>query len=152
MSQGAPPFPGTGTVLGFDFGEKRVGVAVGDAAMKLAHPLTVIRAQANARRFQAIAALIEEWRPVLLVVGLPSREDGTAHPVGERCLRFARRLAGRFGLPVVVVDERLTSWSAEDGLAQAGVPADKRRAVLDAAAAQTILQSYFAEPHLARKP
>jgi putative Holliday junction resolvase len=127
-------------------------VAVGDAALKLAHPLTVIHGEGSARRFQAIAALVREWHPVLLVVGAPVREDGTAHPMGERCRRFARRLAGRFRLPVVVVDERLTSWSAEEALIRAGASPGKRRALLDAAAAQTILESYFAEPHLAKKP
>jgi putative Holliday junction resolvase len=144
--------PERGTVLAFDFGEKRVGVAVGDAALKLAHPLTVIQGEGSARRFQVIAALVQEWRPVLLVVGAPVREDGTAHPMGERCRRFARRLAGRFGLPVAVVDERLTSWSAEEALIRAGASPGKRRSLLDAAAAQIILESYFTEPHLAKKP
>ncbi len=144
--------PEQGTVLAFDFGAKRVGVAVGDAALKLAHPLTVIHGEGSAQRFQAIAALVREWHPVLLVVGAPVREDATPHPMEARCRRFARRLAGRFALPVVLMDERLTSWAAEDALRRAGASPEKRRALLDAAAAQTVLESYFAEPHLAKKP
>src|SRR5688500_20082537 len=90
--------PRTGTVLGFDFGTKRIGVAVGDFETRLAHPLTTIAASDNRARFAAIASLVSEWRPVLAVVGLPSREDGGEHPVGRLARRFAQRLRGSFGL------------------------------------------------------
>ena len=78
-----------GTVLAFDFGEKRIGVAVGERALAQAHPLTTIRSEANAVRFAAIAALIAEWRPERLVVGLPLALDGTPHAMTARCTRFA---------------------------------------------------------------
>jgi putative Holliday junction resolvase len=133
----------TTTVLAFDFGEKRIGVAVGDTSVRIAHPLTMITAEDNAARFAAIAALIDEWRPGRCVVGLPMHADGTEHEVSRLARRFAQRLEGRFRLPVSLVDERLTSRAAESRLAQSGVRADKMRHVLDAAAAREILEAWF---------
>ena len=109
-----------GTVLAFDFGEKRIGVAVGEWALGQAHPLTTIHGEANAERFAAIAALIGEWRPVSLVVGLPVALDGSAHAMSARCTRFANQLRGRFGLPVDYAEERLTSVEAEEKLRENG--------------------------------
>lgn len=137
------PHAKTGTVLAFDFGEKRIGVAVGDTAVGIAHPLTTIDAGDNRRRFDAIAALIEEWQPALLVVGLPAHRDGTEHAMSRLARKFAQRLHGRYALPVELVDERLTSATAEATLAAAGVAARKRKALLDEAAACEILQSHF---------
>ena len=101
-----------GTVLAFDFGEKRIGVAVGEWALRQAHPLTVIRSEANAERFARIAELLREWQPVGLVVGVPLALDGTPHAMTARCTRFANQLRGRFGLPVETAEERLTSVEA----------------------------------------
>jgi len=89
-----------GTVLAFDFGEKRIGVAVGECELGQAHPLTTIRSEVNLDRFNTIAALIREWQPISLVVGLPVALDGTAHSMTARCTRFANQLRGRFGLAV----------------------------------------------------
>lgn len=133
----------TGTLLAFDFGEKRIGVAVGEWALQQAHPLRVIQGTANAERFAAIAALIEEWRPSCLVVGLPTALDGTAHAMTARCVRFANQLRGRFGLPVNYADERLTSIDAEERLRQSGHSAKSAKTHVDAVAAQLILQAYF---------
>lgn len=134
----------TGTVLAFDFGEKRIGVAVGDLEVRIAHPLTVIAAADNRTRFAAIASLIREWRPAGLVVGLPSHADGSEHEIGRLARRFAQRLAGRFGLPVHLVDERLSSHAAEARLREQRVHRRRLKARLDMAAAQEILQTYFA--------
>ena len=131
------------TVLAFDFGEKRIGVAVGDTAVGIAHPLTMIDAADRQRRFAAIAALVEEWRPALLVVGLPAHLDGTEHELSRLARKFAREISTRFGLPVEFVDERLTSVSAELSLAASGVARDKRKLRVDQVAAQEILQDYF---------
>jgi len=139
---GAPALP-PGTVLAFDFGEKRIGVAVGETALKQSHPLAVIRAQANDERFAAIAALIAEWRPAYLVVGLPVSLDGNPHGMTARCTRFANQLKGRFGLPVAFADERLTSLEAEERLRETGHNAKTAKTHVDAVAAQLILQSYF---------
>ena len=131
-------------MLAFDFGEKRIGVAVGDSATGIAHPLTTIAAADNRSRFAAIAALIEAWRPGVLVVGVPMPEAERVHPVADLARRFARRLEGRFGIATHLVDERLTSYMAEARLREAGVSRRKSRQALDAAAAQVILEAYFA--------
>jgi putative Holliday junction resolvase len=134
-----------GTILAFDFGTRRIGVAVGTMMLGSARPLTTISAQANDARFAAIGKLIAEWQPASLVVGLPLALDGTAHEMTERCRRFARQLEGRFGLPVVLADERLTSTAAEASLRERGHDWRRRKANLDAEAAALILQSHFDE-------
>ena len=133
----------TGTIFGFDFGEKRIGVAVGESILKLAHPLTTINTEIIASRFAQIASLINEWQPNLLVVGLPTYMDGTPHAITSLSRKFAQRLEGRFNLPVMMLDERLSSFEAEQYLGEAGVSLEKQKKLLDAVAAQTILQSYF---------
>lgn len=135
--------PRTGTVLAFDFGTRRIGVAVGDFETRLAHPLTTITQPENRGRFAAVERLVAEWRPALAVVGLPSREDGSEHPVGRLARRFAQRLHGRFGLPVELVDEHLTSHDAEQSLRAAGARGLKLEAALDPVAAQRILETFF---------
>jgi len=139
ISSAAP----AGTVLAFDFGTQRIGVAVGETGIGVAHPLATIAATAGRERFEAIGALIEEWRPVLLVVGLPTHADGTAHAMTARALRFARQLEGRFGLPVTCCDERHTTQDAELALRGAGVRGRAGRTVRDRVAAQLILQAYL---------
>lgn len=120
------------TVLAFDFGLKRIGVAVGESELRTAHPLPGIAAPG----FDAIDKLVKEWRPDMLVVGLPVAED-REHPMAKRVQRFARQLEGRFRLPVARVDERYTSVEAQSLLR--GM---KRKAV-DSVAAQLILEQYF---------
>ena len=138
-----PPHPRTGTVLAFDFGTKRIGVAVGDFETRLAHPLTIIAAAENRARFTAIERLVAEWRPALLVVGLPAHADGAEHPVGRLARRFAQRLQGRFGIATRLVDERLTSSEAEGMLRASGARGARLKAGLDAVAAQRILEAFF---------
>jgi putative Holliday junction resolvase len=136
--------PRTGTVLAFDFGTKRIGIAVGDFEIRLAHPLTTLAHSDNRSRFAAIARLVGEWRPVLFVVGLPSYADGAAHPVAQLARRFAQRLEGRFGIATRFVDEHLTSHDAERALQAAGARGARLKAALDPVAAQRILEAYFA--------
>ena len=142
--------PRRGTVLAFDFGEKRIGVAVGEWELRQAHPLTTIHGEANRDRFAAVAALIDEWRPVSLVVGMPLATDGSAHAMSARCTRFANQLRGRFGLPVDYADERYSSVEAEERLREPGSRSHRgarrgqdAKAQIDTLAAQIILQSYF---------
>lgn len=142
--QGAASRPARGTLLGFDFGEARIGVAVGEFETAQANPLTTIHAQSNRARFDAIGALIAEWQPVQLVVGLPLGLDGEPQQRTARCQRFANQLNGRYGLPVATVDERFSSAEAERLLGDAGLKHwQDRKPVLDAAAAQIILQHYL---------
>ena len=131
------------TVLGFDFGLKRIGVAVGDLELGLAHPLTTIEGESNDQRFGAIGALLREWKPALVVVGLPAHLDGVEHEMSARCQRFAHQLEGRFGLKVALVDERLSSAEASEDLGEIGVRGRRQKTVLDQVAAQRILQSYL---------
>jgi putative Holliday junction resolvase len=131
-------------VLAFDFGTKRIGVAVGDFETRLSHPLTTISAVENQARFAEIGKLVAEWQPVLLVIGEPAHADGTEHPVGRLARRFAQRLQGRFGVPATLVDERLTSVEAESLLRSSGARGARLKAGLDAVAAQRILEAYFA--------
>src|SRR5215212_6588569 len=134
----------TGTVLAFDFGEKRIGVAVGDLGVRIAHPLATIHAEDNMTRFAEIAKLVAEWTPARLVVGLPMHADGTEHEVSRLARRFAQRLEGRFGIPATLVDERLTSRAAETRLRESGANSRRVETSLDAAAACEILSAFFA--------
>ena len=121
------------TVLCFDFGLKRIGVAVGNTLIKQAQPLAVISAATNDAKFAEIGALIQEWQPRLCVVGLPLHPDGAEHEMTVRCRRFANQLNGRFGVATALVDERYSS----------AVIAQKRGEAVDAQSAAIILQQYF---------
>jgi putative Holliday junction resolvase len=120
-------------VLGFDFGIKRIGIAMGNTLTGQAQPLSIIRAIDNATRFKAIGDLIEQWRPARLVVGEPRHPDGAEHEMTLRARRFANQLHGRFNLPVVLVDERYSS----------AVISSRRGDTIDDKAAAIILQQYF---------
>jgi putative Holliday junction resolvase len=120
-------------VLGFDFGIKRIGIAMGNSLTGHAQPLAVVKAIDNAARFAQIGDLIAQWNPARLVVGEPRHPDGAEHEMTLRCRRFANQLHGRFSLPVELVDERYSS---------AEIPA-KRGEIIDAKAAAIILQQYF---------
>lgn len=120
-------------VLGFDFGIKRIGIAMGNSLTGHAQPLAVVKAIDNAARFAQIGDLIAQWNPARLVVGEPRHPDGAEHEMTLRCRRFANQLHGRFSLPVELVDERYSS---------AVIPA-KRGEIIDAKAAAIILQQYF---------
>ncbi len=120
-------------ILGFDFGIKRIGIAMGNTLTGLAQPLAVVKAIDNAARFEQIGNLIKEWRPARLVVGEPRHPDGAEHEMTLRCRRFANQLHGRFNLPVDLVDERYSS----------SVIPSKRGEIIDDKAAAIILQQYF---------
>ncbi|GAA0414790.1 Holliday junction resolvase RuvX [Massilia aurea] len=120
-------------VLGFDFGIKRIGIAMGNTLTGQAQPLRVVSAIDNATRFQIIGELIAQWQPARLIVGEPRHPDGAEHDMTLRSRRFANQLHGRFNLPVELVDERYSS----------AVIASKRGDVIDDKAAAIILQQYF---------
>ncbi|PTB21147.1 Holliday junction resolvase RuvX [Trinickia symbiotica] len=127
------------TLLAFDYGEKRIGVAIGNALTKQARALAVVPNPNREARFAAVGKLIGEWKPDALVVGLPSHPDGTPHEMTRLAKRFGNQLNGRFNLPVDWVDERYSSVEAEAGLRASGGRAD----MLDAEAARIILQQYL---------
>ena len=136
-----------GAVLAFDFGKKRIGVAIGNTAVGVAHPLATVDSEVTERRFALIGQLIQTWQPVLLIVGLPLHSDGTVHELTQLSQRFARRLSGRFNIKVIMKDERYTSETASATLREAGITGRKQKAVLDQVAAQQILQSFFDEQY-----
>ncbi|TXI20284.1 MAG: Holliday junction resolvase RuvX [Nitrosomonas sp.] len=136
-----------GTVLAFDFGKKRIGVAMGNTMLRNARPLVTIDNEVTMRCFMAIAELIATWQPVLFVVGLPLHRDGTAHELTRLSHRFARRLAVRFNIKVILKDERYTSETASVMLRELGVTGRKQKDFLDQMAAQQILQSFFDEQY-----
>jgi putative holliday junction resolvase len=119
----------TKIILAFDFGEKRIGVAVGNTITKTAEALKIIQEKNQDEKFKAIESLFQEWQPQLLVVGLPTHPDGAEHEMTQKAKRFGNQLHGRFQKEVVWVDERYTSVSVQDGN--------------DALAAQLILQQYL---------
>lgn len=121
---------GDGVTLAFDFGLRRIGVAIGNGVTRRARPLAVIEAAGEAR-WAPIAALVEQWQPVRFVVGVPRHPDGATHEMTASCEKFARRLHGRFQLPVARVDERYSSAVVAGGR--------------DDDAAAVILQQWFDE-------
>lgn len=127
------PEPQVEIILGFDFGIKRIGIAMGNTLTGQAQPLAVVKAIDNAARFEQIGNLINEWRPTRLIVGEPRHPDGAEHEMTLRCRRFANQLHGRFNLPVELVDERYSS----------SVIQSRRGDVIDDKAAAIILQQYF---------
>lgn len=139
-------FAFAGTVLAFDFGEKFTGVAVGESSVGVAHPLGLIAAQRSAARMDEVAGLVAEWKPGFLVLGLPLSMDGTEHELTRRCRRFARQMEARFKLPVMLVDERLSSAAAEEALRAVGKGGRKHKLHAHQVSAQIILQSYFDDP------
>ena len=141
--------PTTDTVLAFDFGLQRIGVAVGETELGTAHPLPGVAARSLPGRLTAIERLVEEWRPSLLVVGRPLGEDGAAHEMTRRAEKFARQLNGRFRLPVEMVDERYSSAEVESRMRAAygerKAAGLARGKTLDSHAAQIILEQFFGD-------
>src|SRR6185369_17259932 len=120
---GGEPFRGGGarvtaggTVIAFDFGLKRIGVAVGETSTGIASPLGAIREESNDGRFREIGKVVDEWHPSAFVVGRPRHADSSEHATAKLAEKFARRLAARYGLPIIFVDETLSSVAAEQAL------------------------------------
>jgi putative Holliday junction resolvase len=130
------------TVLAFDFGTRRIGVAVGNTVTRTAQALTTITDADERARYAAIANLVAQWQPQGLVVGVPVHADGTSHAMTARAKGFARELRHRFGLSVHFADERHTTALAQSALDRVGA-GRKGRAARDEIAAQLILQGWF---------
>lgn len=142
------------TVLAFDFGRRRIGIAVGQAITSSASPLGTAENGSHGPDWRRITAVIEEWRPARLVVGLPLHADGTASELAADAARF-RRALGRFGLPVESVDERYSSLEAAERLKeqrQAGRKGRVRKENVDAAAAVLIAERWLVRDRKAKIP
>lgn len=131
------------TILGFDFGMKNIGIAVGQELTGTANPLTAIKARDGIPDWDQIERLLQEWQPDLLVVGLPLNMDGTEQEMTAAARRFGNRLHGRFGLPVEWQDERLTTFEALDQMGIRSKMDSRQRSDVDQLSAQLILQSWL---------
>jgi putative Holliday junction resolvase len=140
MAKREPQSRGAGvqTLLGFDYGRKRIGVAVGQTLTASATALTTVQARDGRPDWQAISRLIADWKPGALVVGIPYHMDGAEQAMTADAQRFCRQLEGRYGLPVHRAEERLTSYVVESGLAH-----NTDRRTIDPLSAQVILQDWL---------
>ena len=134
----APPL----TLLAFDYGRRRIGVAVGQSLTCTATPLETLVARRSGPDWEGLVRLVHRWEPQAMVVGLPLNMDGSEQHTSRLARRFGRQLEARFGVPVHLVDERLSTREARARLARAGCPA----AGTDPVAAQVILEGWLAQP------
>ena len=131
--------------MAFDFGEKRIGVAVGNTVTSRAEPLTTLHVVSNHDRLSAVGKLVSEWKPTRFVVGEPAHEDGRPHEIAHLAHKFGNRLQENFRLPVEYVNEFLSSAEAEQILNERGIKGIAQKQHIDAVAAQIILQNYLDE-------
>ncbi|MEM8561169.1 MAG: Holliday junction resolvase RuvX [Pseudomonadota bacterium] len=133
------------TVIAFDYGLRQIGVAVGNLLFKTTKPLPIIKAKGGTPNWDEVHRLIEEWHPDLLVVGDPLNMDGSESELGKRARKFANGLHGRFGLPVELVDERLSSFEAKQISRDRGHSGNYKRNPIDSQAAELVLQTWLSE-------
>lgn len=132
---------GSRTLLGFDFGTKRIGIAIAQEVTGTANPLITVTAVKHKPDWVSISKIIEEWRPDLLVIGLPLHMDGTEQDMTQAARRFSNQLNGRYQIPIALMDERLSSNEAESILNERG--GSHSKAQIDMISAQLILQSWM---------
>lgn len=130
------------SILAFDYGTQKIGVAVGQSVTGSATPLPEIKARDGQPDWQLVARLIDEWQPDAFVVGVPINMDGSEFELTQRARKFGQRLHGRFGKPWFAMDERLTSFEARE---QRNARGGRQSELVDSAAASLILQSWFTE-------
>ena len=132
-----------GNVIGFDFRQKRIGVAVGNNISKTAQALITIDSSSNNQKFEAIQKIIEEWQPISIVVGVPFNVDGSEHAVTNLSRKFAKQLEQKYSLPTHLIDERYTSIEANHEIKDKKIDLRKKKLLIDQIAAKIILQSYL---------
>ena len=130
-------------ILSFDFGTKSIGIAVGQQITSSASPVKSIKAHDGQPNWDTVEAIIKEWQPNLLVIGLPLNMDGSEQPMTLKAKKFANQLHGRFGLPIHLQDERLTTTDARTRLFELGGYKALKKDQVDAISAVLILESYF---------
>ena len=131
------------TVLGFDYGTKSIGIAIGQSLTGTANPIGSIKAVDGIPKWEEIGMLIEEWQPDVVVVGLPLNMDGTEQEITLRAKKFANRINGRFGVKIATQDERLTTADAKARLFEFGGFKALTKGQVDAMSAVLIIESYF---------
>ena len=132
-----------GNILSFDFGEKRIGVAIGNSITKSSHPLETINTPKNKERYKLIELLLKTWKQVKLVIGYPLNEDGTLSKMSLLAKKFAMKLRNKYNIPIIMIDERFTSSEADLELKKFEKNFKKRKIVVDQVAAMIILDSFF---------
>ncbi len=137
------PAPQPTTVLAFDYGLRQIGVAVGNCLLGTTQALNTLRARDGIPDWESLGDLLTEWQPQLLVVGDPLNMDGTASELSERAAKFSRRLHGRFGLPVELCDERLSSYEAKSSARAQGHRGDYKAQPVDSIAAELVLRTWL---------
>jgi putative Holliday junction resolvase len=138
-------------LLGFDFGMKRIGVAVGQTVTQTARPLDTIKANQGEPNWDALDKLIKTWQPDALIIGIPLNMDGTEQSITLAARKFADLIGARFQLPVYGVDERLTTKAAREYLFNEGGYKALQNGQVDSVAAQLILQSWLNQPTTGEK-
>ena len=132
-------------IIAFDFGLSRIGVAVGQAITKTASPLDTLQANEGKPDWNKVEALLKQWQPKKVIVGEPFNMDGTDQDITKRARKFANQIHGRFGLPVEMADERLTSAAAREEMFESGGYKKLKKSQIDSIAAALILESWFVE-------
>ena len=132
-----------GNILSFDFGEKRIGVAIGNSITKSSHPLETINTSKNTERYKLIELLLKTWEPVRLVIGYPLNDDGTLSKMSLLAKKFGMKLWNKYNIPIAMIDERFTSSEADLELKKFEKDFKKRKIVVDQVAAMIILNSFF---------
>ncbi len=132
-------------LLAFDFGDRSIGVAVGQSITKTASPLAALKAKNGQPNWEEVEKLIQQWKPDAFVVGCPLNMDGTEQELTLRARKFGNRLHGRFGIPLEMVDERLTTVEAKSRLFEEGGYRALQKDAIDSASAVLILESWFSE-------
>ena len=140
------------SVLGFDFGTKKTGVAIGQRVTATAAPLSPLVMRDGIPDWTLIERLLKEWQPQALIVGLPLNMDDTESELSHLARKFARRLHGRFNLPVFMVDERLSSRAARDLLDEVAERRKGKKPSLDSTAAALMVESWLAQPECGLAP
>ncbi|MEH6586750.1 MAG: Holliday junction resolvase RuvX [Halioglobus sp.] len=132
-------------MLAFDYGLRQIGVAIGNSLLGTTQSLPILKARDGVPDWNTVTKLIEEWQPELLVVGEPLNMDGSTSELSARANKFGRRLNGRLGLPVAMVDERLSSFEAKQQSRERGHRGDFNKDPIDSLAAELILQTWLSE-------
>lgn len=138
---------GQRTVIGFDFGKKYIGVAVGQEMTGSASPLGSIKANDGIPNWDSLGSYLKEWQPDLIVVGLPLNMDGSEQQLTLDAKKFGNRIAGRFGLKVEFQDERLTTADAKEQLFSRGGYKNLKKDNIDAESARLIIESFFEQSY-----
>lgn len=131
--------------MAFDFGLRQIGVATGNCVLGTTRPLPIIKAKEGHPEWAALESLVDEWCPDLVVVGEPLNMDGSASEMSALAGKFARRLHGRLGLKVIMVDERLSSFEAKHQSQEQGHRGNYKKQPVDSLAAELILKTWLGE-------